>query len=436
MHFKIHRGASEIGGSCVEVWTETTHVVLDFGMPLVNPDKTKFDSSVLGKFSREDLVAQGVLPDIPGLYGAETDKKFALILSHAHQDHYGLAGFIGSNCKFYLGGATHKLIELTNIFTNRSWSITNFAHFHRKEPFSIGDIEITPWLMDHSAFDSYAFLVKSKCKSLFYSGDFRNHGRNSVAFNSLLKNVDKDIDYLLLEGTTIGRSYGKIIRETEIEEKLATLFRSNIGINLIYTSGQNIDRLISIYNACKETGKTMAIDFYLANILKELAFYAEIPFPSKKYPEIRVFYPNRLSRMIRKAKRLDLLFGVKDSKIKREEIIAGAENMVMIVRPTMQSDLELIPNIDSGTFIYSMWDGYLQEEKTMAFVEYLTSRGLKDHYIHTSGHADIETAHLIVDAIKPRNLVPIHTFDGEAYQNLFRNVNVRLVKDKEVVKVE
>jgi len=69
-------------------------------------------------------------------------------------------------------------------------------------------------------------------------------------------------------------------------------------------------------------------------------------------------------------------------------------------------------------------------------VEYLTSRGLKDHYIHTSGHADIETAQLIVDAIKPRNLVPIHTFDGEAYQNLFRNVNVRLVKDKEVVKVE
>ena len=78
MHFKIHRGASEIGGSCVEVWTETTHVVIDFGMPLVNPDKTKFDSSVLVKFSREELVAKCVLPDIPGLYGAETDKEFAL----------------------------------------------------------------------------------------------------------------------------------------------------------------------------------------------------------------------------------------------------------------------------------------------------------------------------------------------------------------------
>ena len=78
MHFKIHRGASEIGGSCVEVWTETAHVVIDFGMPLVNPDKTKFDSSLLEKYSREELVDQGVLPDIPGLYGEETDKEFAL----------------------------------------------------------------------------------------------------------------------------------------------------------------------------------------------------------------------------------------------------------------------------------------------------------------------------------------------------------------------
>ena len=62
--------------------------------------------------------------------------------------------------------------------------------------------------------------------------------------------------------------------------------------------------------------------------------------------------------------------------------------------------------------------------------------GPENYYIHTSGHADIETAHLIVDAIKPKNLVPIHTFDGESYPNLFRNVNVMLVKDKEAVKLE
>ena len=39
MRFQIHRGTREIGGSCVEIWTESTRLVVDFGMPLVNPDK-------------------------------------------------------------------------------------------------------------------------------------------------------------------------------------------------------------------------------------------------------------------------------------------------------------------------------------------------------------------------------------------------------------
>ena len=33
LYFKIHRGTKEIGGSCVEVWTESTRILLDFGIP-------------------------------------------------------------------------------------------------------------------------------------------------------------------------------------------------------------------------------------------------------------------------------------------------------------------------------------------------------------------------------------------------------------------
>jgi Cft2 family RNA processing exonuclease len=36
MNFKIHRGTKEIGGSCVEIWTDTSRIVIDLGMPLVN----------------------------------------------------------------------------------------------------------------------------------------------------------------------------------------------------------------------------------------------------------------------------------------------------------------------------------------------------------------------------------------------------------------
>ncbi len=58
MNFKIHRGTKEIGGSCVEVWTESTRIVVDFGMPLVNPDQTKFDSRAIKNLAANELMAK------------------------------------------------------------------------------------------------------------------------------------------------------------------------------------------------------------------------------------------------------------------------------------------------------------------------------------------------------------------------------------------
>lgn len=89
MRFQIHRGTKEIGGSCVEIWTYSTRIVVDFGMPLVNPDRTQFDSRAIKNLSVKELISRCVLPDIKGLYD-EKPENTTLILSHAHQDHFGL----------------------------------------------------------------------------------------------------------------------------------------------------------------------------------------------------------------------------------------------------------------------------------------------------------------------------------------------------------
>lgn len=218
MNFKIHRGTKEIGGSCVEIWTESTRIVVDFGMPLVNPDKILFDSRNIKKLSVKELISKGVLPDIKGLY--EKSENTALILSHAHQDHFGLIKYVNEKCKIYLGKATQKLIEITNIFTNQDWETSNCQHFESGNSFVIGDIEITPYLMDHSAFDAYAFLIKAGGKSLFYSGDFRIHGRKTKAFDWFSYNTEKNVDYLLLEGTTLGRIDDSFPTESEIKKRI------------------------------------------------------------------------------------------------------------------------------------------------------------------------------------------------------------------------
>ena len=77
-------------------------------------------------------------------------------------------------------------------------------------------------------------------------------------------------NYLLLEGTTIGRESEPFKSETKIERELIDVFKQQGKINLIYTSGQNIDRLVSIYKACNKTGKTLVVDVYIAAILNAL----------------------------------------------------------------------------------------------------------------------------------------------------------------------
>lgn len=435
MKFKIHRGTKEIGGSCVEVWTANTRILLDFGMPLVNRAGGEFDFGKFKNLTTPELIERRVLPDIKGLYD-ETDKLIdGVVISHAHQDHYGLLNFIHRNVNHYLGEATHKLIEINNIFTPQEIHIEKVIYFEKEKPFQIGDISITPYWADHSAFDAYSFLVEADGKSLFYSGDFRSHGRKGNAFKWFTHNAPQQVDYLLLEGTTIGRDSKPFKTETEIENDFIEVFKEQNKINLIYTSGQNIDRIVSIYRACIRTNKILVVDVYVAKVLKTLSDFAKIPYPSKEFENLKVMFPTYTSRRLTKEGNQKILYEFKQYKITKEVISNLSDKIVMIVRPSMQIDLGKINNIDGGNLIYSMWEGYLQKSDTNKLLEYLTIRNFTIHKIHTSGHADTETLKQMVEAINPKNIVPIHTFNSSDYARNFTTAIVEL-NDGETISID
>jgi ribonuclease J len=434
MHFKIHRGTKEIGGSCVEVWTDNTRILLDFGMPLVEKDGKEFDFNKYKSLNLSELIQKSILPDVKGLYNDSEKIIDGVIISHPHQDHYGLSNYINKKIKYFLGEATHKIIEQNNLFTPQEINIENPTYFEREKTFQIGDFFITPYWADHSAFDAYSFLVEANGKRIFYSGDFRNHGRKAKAFKWFTHNAPKNIDYLLLEGTTIGRESNLSKTEIEIENELSNVFKIPDKINLIYTSGQNIDRLVSIYKACNNTDKILVVDVYVAKILKEVSKFAKIHFPSKNFKNLKVMFPYFTSRRLKNEGNEKVLYQFKEYKITKNEISEKADKIVMLVRPSMQKDLEHINKIDGGNLIYSMWEGYLKKSNTMKFINYLKKRKLKIYKIHTSGHADTETLKQMVEALKPKNIVPIHTFKGNEYKKIFKTPIIEM-KDGETREV-
>jgi len=432
MHFKIHRGTQEIGGSCVEIWTDTTRILLDFGMPLVEKDGSEFEFDKYKNLSIDELIKAGVLPDVKGIYNNDEILIDALLISHAHQDHWGLYNYINPKIKCYLGRATKKLIEINNLFTPKNTIIGNPVYFEKEQAFQIGDITVTPYWADHSAFDAYSFLIEAEGKSIFYSGDFRGHGRKSKAFRWFTYNAPQNVDYLLLEGTSLGREGKSFKNETDIENELVSLFNIKGKSNLVYTSGQNIDRIVSIYRACIRTDKVLVVDVYVATILKVLSEYAEIPYPSDDFKNLSVIYPYYTSKRLAKEDNEKILYQFKNFKINKEEISSKPDRYVMIVRPSMQKDLERISGIDGGNLIYSMWEGYLKKPDTKNFIEYFESRNFTFHSIHTSGHADINTLKQMVEAINPKSIVPIHTFNAGDYSKIF-NCPIVLLKDGEIL---
>jgi ribonuclease J len=434
MHFKIHRGSHEIGGSCVEIWTEKTRILVDFGMPLVHRDGSEFDFNKFKSLPTAELIKSSILPDIKGLYTDDTNIIDGVLISHPHQDHYGLYNFINPAVKCYLGKATHKIIEISNVFTPQNITIPNPIYFEKEKPFQIGDITIIPYWMDHSGFDSYSFLIEAEGKKIFYSGDFRSHGRKLKAFWWFTHNAPQNVDYLLLEGTSLGRDDKPYKNETDIENDLVDLFKLPGKSNLIYTSGQNIDRIVSIYRACIRTDKTLIVDIYVATILKTLSEFAQIPYPSDDFKNMKVIFPYYLSKRLADDGKKEILYQFTNFKITKEEISTQPDKYVMIVRPSMQKDLEHIQGIDGGNMIYSMWEGYLKKSATKKFMEYFENRNFSRHNIHTSGHADIDTLKKMVDAVKPKNIVPIHTFHPGDYGKIF-DCPIVLMNDGDITRV-
>ena len=207
MRLAIHRGTHEIGGSCVELRSDSgkTRIVIDVGMPLVSSSGTPFEWRHYEDLPQEQLLGQNILPAVDGLYSHQEPSVAAVILSHAHQDHYGFFRFIHPDIPLYMSVGTKSLVEVSNLFLATDVKLDQARTFEMWQPFRVGEFTIVPYLMDHSAPDAAAFLVEADRQRLFYTGDFRGHGRKRMLLEKLLENPIFSIDCLVMEGSMIGR---------------------------------------------------------------------------------------------------------------------------------------------------------------------------------------------------------------------------------------
>ena len=136
----IHRGTHEIGGSCVEICSNSgeTRLILDLGLPLVNADMSPFDWGVHRQSTLQQLQDKKILPKVDGLYENDKPSVDAVLLSHAHLDHYGLMRFIHPDIPIYMSQGTKSLAEVSNRFLNAAMKLDKVNVFEMWKSFQVG----------------------------------------------------------------------------------------------------------------------------------------------------------------------------------------------------------------------------------------------------------------------------------------------------------
>lgn len=422
MKIIIHRGTKEIGGSCVEVATAATRVIVDIGMPLVAPwdKKEKLESMSYIKKNSQELVDLGVLPAVPGLLAIDKQgpRVAAVLLSHPHQDHYGLLKHIHPEIPVYLSDGAQRLIAASDIFLPLKAHIKRPVIIEDRKKVVIGDITITPYLVDHSGFGAMAFLIEGEGKKIFYSGDFRAHGRKWKLFPKFLNNPPRGVSCLLMEGTTLGRPGRTMETEEDVEHKIARIGKEWKGLKLIYASGQNIDRLVSFYKAAQAIGGNLVIDLYTAYVLDNLG-HASIPRPSKSFPRVKVLYTHYLMRKIAASGMSNLFKKYRPHEVTPQELSKNPGASFVMYRESLQPEIEKIGDFKNAVMIYSMYEGYKHEASFQKVQAFLSKRGIGLESAHTSGHAGFDDLKRMAEALKPKLLTPIHTFEPGRYKELW-----------------
>lgn len=160
MNIIIHRGTHQIGGSAIEISTASTRIMLDFGNEL----------SLDEKYTPINLDIDGVTKGLSDCDG--------IVISHYHMDHLGQLTSALPEIPLYMGELSKEIALIGAEYQDRDLYLRLLGAntFRGGETFSIGDIRIRPLVIDHSAADSYMFVIEAEGKRVLYTGDFRMHG--------------------------------------------------------------------------------------------------------------------------------------------------------------------------------------------------------------------------------------------------------------------
>ena len=232
------------------------------------------------------------------------------------------------------------------------------------------------------------------------------------------------VDVLLMEGTNLrpegDPKSGKT--EQEIEKDLIQTFKATSGIVLAMYSAQNIDRLVTMFRACIQSGRHLVLDLYAASIA---AATGNPNIPKAGFEKLLVYVPLRQRIQVKESREFERV-----ASIKSGAHLSGRTRRASTGTGAVVQDLDDVR--DRGS---AMLEWRLCRLVHVARLPRTAGSETIAEFPRAARHScSLPTMRLgtrtfrtfsgLATAIAPGRLVPIHSFAPDRFGEFFENVEV------------
>lgn len=406
----FHNGILTIGGTIIEISYEDSHIFFDFG--------SEYDpASDVQPTDLQGLLDENLVPYLNNIYDPsipirgyksyEDDFKYtAVFLSHVHLDHSKIVNYLNPNIPMYTLEGTKSLLNTLNInndflfpFHEKKNSNTrDIVGVKENEVIEVGKIQVKVMPVDHDAYGACGLLIKTPDLVISYTGDIRLHGYRKEDTLNFCKE-SKNCDVLLIEGVSVSfQDFDEDISEKEISteqqliDKINEIVKNNPNKQITFNYYiSNIERILNII---KTNPRTVVLDAYYSYVLKEATGYKS--------------YYYQLD---------DKNYGLDEKyKIDFEELLNDEGRFFW------QLDVLAVLHMDKlkkgGIYIHSNATPLGEFDPAYrTFVELFKNHNIEFVRLSCSGHAHPYDLIKIINLIKPKLLVPIHSYHPERLYN-------------------
>lgn len=281
-------GERTIGGTQIVVEDEGARLIFDCGIPF-SPATNPF-TPVRRRPGRElaDLIALGIAPYIPDLYGSEhlaglpasivpllppTEGPVAVALSHSHLDHSQLAGFVRSEIPLLASEPAARIVQvLSDARVSLGRLDRPIADVAEGETVDVGPMKIRLLAVDHDVAGARGMIIETTGGVIAYSGDLRLHGRHpmhTLAFAGEARRAGACL--LILEGTRLAPppedgSAAADVPFDRVEADVApdimqALERVPDRLGVVLLTPENGERVEALARAADRGGRLVAMDW-------------------------------------------------------------------------------------------------------------------------------------------------------------------------------